>query len=217
MPTSKNEKVRLKLFELYSKNWDRVKGHEQIQVEPDVNDSIICPLCLENFERKDLNQNLSNPLTLEDVPPKLLKTAYLLAISKLGYSYLLNPGVYKIREQIMNPDKNIISSPFWINFDFPNSTQGVNILSGNEDLQCFLIIIKLSTKSNDYFYNIALPGFTMPGFYVYENIERLLCSDTEGHVNIVLQHLSDVNVFENPNLTWYAHYMWQTYASETHQ
>lgn len=67
--TDYTEKRRI-IYEKYSKNleylilnkliiWDN-KNYEGLY---------LCPICLDQFCREDLNQNSKNPLTLEDVPP----------------------------------------------------------------------------------------------------------------------------------------------------
>jgi len=67
------DKKRLSIFKLFSSNWDYLKqknlllGFNQKYVG-----NYVCPVCLDHFSPKDLNQKLPNPLTLEDAPPKSL-------------------------------------------------------------------------------------------------------------------------------------------------
>lgn len=44
----------------------------------------------------------------------LLKSAYLMAFQKLGYMYVLNPCTNKVREQILNPEQQLINAPYVI-------------------------------------------------------------------------------------------------------
>ena len=64
----------------------------------------------------------------------LLKIAYLYAFEKFGYGFLINPNLYKIREQILNPDKNILPKVFWVNYDFPDDANGINIIKEPKEL-----------------------------------------------------------------------------------
>jgi hypothetical protein len=64
----------------------------------------------------------------------LLRIAYLIAYSTLGNSLYINGGLYKVREQILNPDKNILPEVFWINYDFPKEIEGKNIISLPKEL-----------------------------------------------------------------------------------
>lgn len=67
------EKRRAEIFKRFSQQWEILKqnnlllGYNQKYV-----DNYICPICLEHFSPKDLDQSLPNPLTLEDAPPKSL-------------------------------------------------------------------------------------------------------------------------------------------------
>ena len=70
---NQNEKRRAEIFKRFSQQWEILKqnnlllGYNQKYVG-----NYICPICLEHFSPKDLNQELPNPLTLEDAPPKSL-------------------------------------------------------------------------------------------------------------------------------------------------
>lgn len=58
------------IFDQFSKNFSKVLDNPHLKR---INiDFYICPLCNISFTEKDLNQDLENPLTIEDVPPKKL-------------------------------------------------------------------------------------------------------------------------------------------------
>src|SRR6266496_4496157 len=65
----KGQAVR-RLFELYAHNWQVVKQHPNLRVEPNIDDVFLCPLCFKYFERKVLDYE--NVLTREHVPPQSL-------------------------------------------------------------------------------------------------------------------------------------------------
>lgn len=69
---NKKEIQRLGLYEIFSKNLDSIKKETFIQLEPDIPNSYICPLCIRCFGKNALDQVHPNCLTLEDVPPKKL-------------------------------------------------------------------------------------------------------------------------------------------------
>lgn len=77
---NKYENIRLNFFNTYSKNLELVADSLQIQMGyTDANgnfvqlkNNYICPICSNSFIYDSLDQQSSNPLSLEDVPPKAL-------------------------------------------------------------------------------------------------------------------------------------------------
>jgi hypothetical protein len=69
---SKGDLLRQKLYELFSGNLDYIRAQSFVNLEPDINGSYLCPLCIRLFTKKHLDQSIENCLTLEDVPPKSL-------------------------------------------------------------------------------------------------------------------------------------------------
>lgn len=74
MKKSQGYKRRKKLFEIFSKNLSNVKKHPSITIEPDIDEGVICPICMKLFPREALSHDkgYEDPLTLEDIPPKSL-------------------------------------------------------------------------------------------------------------------------------------------------
>lgn len=70
---NKNEKKREALFEKYANNLSLLEENGFIDIDVPTDSSIyICPICLDHFTKDDLDQNVKNPLSLEDAPPKSL-------------------------------------------------------------------------------------------------------------------------------------------------
>ena len=69
---SDGDEQRKKLYKIFSENLNSIRDEDFIQLESDIPNSYICPLCIRNFTIKDLDQSLNNCLTLEDVPPHSL-------------------------------------------------------------------------------------------------------------------------------------------------
>ncbi len=53
------------LFDLYVHNWDVVKQHPLVNVDPNIPDTFLCPLCFRYFTRDE-----QNGLSREHIPPK---------------------------------------------------------------------------------------------------------------------------------------------------
>lgn len=111
----------------------------------------------------------------------LLKMGYLLAYEKLGHIAMFGKHMQIIRDQIQNPNKDIITKPFWLHYNYPDNMLGVNIITKPIELKSFLIVFDLKTKSDNYRIGICLPGFDEEDNRIYDNIETLLCTG-EGHV-----------------------------------
>ena len=69
MSTSTKQKLRERLFNLHSQNLSIVKKFSNINIQPDITDSFVCPLCFRIFSRAALD--ISQILTLEHVPPQV--------------------------------------------------------------------------------------------------------------------------------------------------
>lgn len=137
----------------------------------------------------------------------LLKSAYLFAFAKFGYSFLINGGLYKVREQILNPDKEILPKILWLNHDFPEKALGLNIISSPKELRCFLIYFELKTKSQKYKFAIVLPGPNEPGIEVYNNLEERI---TKGKsLSCRLEHIPNSNYVADKSLIWASFQHWQ--------
>ena len=74
MGNSFNSQKREKLFNKLARNVSAVKKHPKITFDPDLDDVIVCPICMKLFPREALvnDDNYIDHLTLEDVPPKSL-------------------------------------------------------------------------------------------------------------------------------------------------
>ena len=70
---TKGEHKRNVLFDIYSENLKFLISNKIVsKIEFHDNNKYICPICLDQFSENDLNKTSSNPLTLEDSPPKSL-------------------------------------------------------------------------------------------------------------------------------------------------
>lgn len=123
----------------------------------------------------------------------LLKIAYLYAFQKFGNCFIVNPHLSKVREQILNPEKNILPETYFINYHFPENFIGLNIINTPKEFYCFVVVFNLVTKSSTRQFAVALPGFSSPGYKIYENIESILCQNKEGFTRLNFEHLEERN------------------------
>ncbi len=138
-----------------------------------------------------------------------------MAFSILGYSLLINSSLFKVRKQILNPDEKVFPGIYWFKYDFPDALRGINLIKSPKDLRCFLIIFDLKTKSKKRQFSIALPGPSLPGIKVYENIEKIMCNDSDDkYIQLEIEHLNDIDFVKEIKNVWDAYWFWQKYCAE---
>nr|WP_300667107.1 HNH endonuclease [Fluviicola sp.] len=143
----------------------------------------------------------------------LLRAAYLYAFSELGYGMMLNGGMTKVREQLMNPEKKILPGVFWFKYDFSDDLYGFNIIREPKELRCYLIIFDLITKSGKMQCAIALPGPSSPSIGIYENIEKILGKDETGDTTIKIEHIPTEDFLLEKQFTFVSNYWWQVHCT----
>lgn len=140
----------------------------------------------------------------------LLRIAYLIAFSTLGNGFLINTGLYKVREQILNPDKSILPKPFWIKYDFPKEMEGINVITLPKELRCFLIVFSLKTKSQSRRFAVVLPGPSDPGIKVYDYIDENICiGDGSEFVNFTSELMLKNDYLRDDKYTFVGHQFWE--------
>jgi len=113
----------------------------------------------------------------------LLKMAYLLLFEKLGHAAIFGKHMRHIRNQIQNPNDNIITKPFWLHYNYPDNMLGINIITKPIELKCFLVVFDIKTKSDIYRSGICIPGLDENDDLIYENIEKIMYSKGEGDID----------------------------------
>lgn len=148
----------------------------------------------------------------------LLRIGYLLAFATLGNGFLINGGLFKVREQILNPDKEILPRVFWLKYAFPKDLEGVNIISLPKELQSFLVVFNLKTASQTRQIAIVLPGSSAPGIKVYDYIlEKLCVGDGTMFHDITLEHIPQENYLQQKELTFAGNVYWQEYTKDNYK
>jgi hypothetical protein len=148
----------------------------------------------------------------------VLRIAYLIAFSTLGNGFLINAGLYKVRDQILNPDKSILTKPFWLNYDFPKEMEGIHIITLPKELRSFLIIFSLKTKSKSRRFSIVLPGPSDPGIKAYDFIEKYLCTDDcSENVNITTEILPILDYLRKDEYTFGSLEFWNKYTANDYK
>lgn len=171
------------------------------------------------FATKKINFNMNLPdngnMRLASIA--LLKIGYLLGFERYGHIFLFNQNLDKVREQILNPDKEIINETFWINYEFPEMFIGVNIINKPSELICFLNTFVLKTKSRKLQISIAFPGYYEEDANIYKNIKEKLCSKKGGFEKMEITTLEPFLDLRDENRVFSAALIWDNKKASTQQ
>lgn len=179
-------------------------GELTIRIDDDINNPRISKKFIENATHKYVNPVFADDIRMagwhKEVSFKypipdprdekilqiaLLKIAYLIAFEKLGYIFLFSKSIQIVRDQLNNPDKEIIKPPFWIKYDFPDENLGVNIITKPKKLKSLLIVFDLKTKSDKYRFAVVLPGLGSDDDKIYDILPDELTGkgNIDGEIN----------------------------------
>lgn len=92
----------------------------------------------------------------ENLQFALLKTAYLMAFARFGYSLILDSSYDIVREQILNPNKRIYPNNFWMT-NFPFEICDSYIVC-NEGVESIISIFDLDTGISQTRFAVILPA-----------------------------------------------------------
>lgn len=137
----------------------------------------------------------------------LLRVAYLMAFGTFGYGFIINDNLKDVRQQILNPDKEIISRLTPIQLKFPKEHNGMNMIKSPKNLRCFLVIFDLITPSRTYQFAIPLPAPFRSGLMIYDNIKEELA---KGDTTITLDHIAEDDYLRDEELLTYTIGVWKS-------
>jgi hypothetical protein len=86
----------------------------------------------------------------------LLKTAYLLTFEKYGYSFILNPIYYRLREQLRHPEIELYPVDSWFQAEYYKPYKGVPLITG-KGIEGILPIFVLNTGLTERTFAYILP------------------------------------------------------------
>lgn len=92
----------------------------------------------------------------ENLEYALLKTGYLLAFEKFGYSLIFYDCFNIVRKQLQDPKNRIYPNGFWISPPFDKNMNGVYFVC-DEGLECLLVLFNLDTGNSVRMFGVFLP------------------------------------------------------------
>ena len=159
--------------------------HPKVECTIDANDRINYPLFTNELETNwdgcnlQVNYDITSTKRIDEYSNiSVLKSAYLLAFTKLGYMYILQDNLDNVRAQILNRDKNILGSNYLIG-------RGINIMPEVNDgvyyglidkIRCVIAVMTLKLKKIDAISHrviVALPHPNDKDDSLYEQIAKM--------------------------------------------
>jgi hypothetical protein len=138
----------------------------------------------------------------------LLKIAYLIAFEKFGNGFIINPELRQVREQILNPDRQILPGYLGLKQKFPDQCKGINIINRPEGFQCFLVVFDLQSTCTKRRFAVILPGFDEGSHLIYERLKHANES-RKGSMPMNVEHLWGKPYSTDESSTFISLYFWK--------
>lgn len=115
----------------------------------------------------------------------LIRAAYLMAFSELGYAFLISNNLQPIRNQILKPEEQTLDKTTIIFGGFPDDRLGLNLVIEPHKARGYLVIMKL--KSSNYRDNcgVFLPGSHDDAPEAYNILEGILSGKLKKNLKMV--------------------------------
>ncbi len=91
----------------------------------------------------------------------LIKSAYIMAFDKFGYSFILRSEYDRIREQLLNPDKEIYPLDCWFQGPLPKEHIGVPFIT-EKGFESIFALFALSTNKSERLFGVIVPISRIP-------------------------------------------------------
>lgn len=137
----------------------------------------------------------------------LFQIAYLHLYSSFGFSSLINPGMYKIRQQLQEHESELIKGLYSFDVDLKDFPEGISLVNETAELRSFAVTFKLQTGLSNRAYMVLLPGRSSPGLDIYRNIIEL--NKKSPKIDFQLTHLNADDIVPHEERTFWYHRFWQ--------
>ncbi|MBM3982419.1 MAG: HNH endonuclease [Planctomycetes bacterium] len=89
----------------------------------------------------------------------LLRIGFLMMFRQFGYPYVLDSNLAQVREQLLNPESDVITGPVEISLpSVPPRVNVVGIVQQPVELQSFVVVVRLKSGSRALHKAIFMPG-----------------------------------------------------------
>ena len=107
----------------------------------------------------------------ENLEYALLKTGYLLAFEKFGYSLIFDDCFAIVRDQLLNPETRIYPTGFWFSPPYPKELSGVYFIC-DKGIESLIAIFNLDTGLSERMFGTILPLSVIPVEEVIVNLHK---------------------------------------------
>lgn len=92
----------------------------------------------------------------ENLEFALLKTGYIMAFERFGYSLILNDCFNLVREQLKKPEQRVYPEGFWHCPPYPKTMSGVYFIDNN-GIESLIAMFNLDTGKTERMFTVLLP------------------------------------------------------------
>jgi hypothetical protein len=128
----------------------------------------------------------------------LLKTGYMLAFEKFGYSFILDSNYDIVRQQLQNPEKRIYPEGFWLSPPYPKSMSGVYFIM-DKGLECLLALFNLDTGKTERLFGTLLPLPIHPIDKVISQLNKKFEKEKTIELTLYPQEQGDTKYLTDPD------------------
>ena len=192
----------------FTLNGVKIKGRARLEINSgkptwhftiDANDRVNYPNFRKEIENNwdgcnlQVDFNITSTKRMDEYSNiSILRSAYLMAFVEMGYMYILSENMDKVREQILNRDKDILGSSFLVGRGIdmmPEEIEGVycGLVNG---VSCILVIMNLHLREKDAAIHkvvVALPNPDESALSLYSKLEKMEATKTISVINKVGQ------------------------------
>jgi len=126
----------------------------------------------------------------------ILKSAYLLAFKKFGYGYILHSSFNPIREQLLNPNTEVLPS---LGVLFGNNSKGIFVVTNPIHARSLYINFELKISSGSFFAGALIPTPSTNVIDFYQQIKPM----TEGKSQITLINIHNQKYLSDKHSVFY--------------
>jgi hypothetical protein len=140
----------------------------------------------------------------------VLRMGYLLAFYNFGYAYIMHPNLQQVRDQIRNPEQQVIPTEvIGLLGEWPHAANQLVLVYAPSQLRCFYAVLRLSTEVVRHM-GVVLPGLDGESREIYNRWRDAPLAPTGTQFRTVFVPFDSDRVCD-PGNVGFARAFWKTY------